>query len=77
MGYYLKVQRFAFFGTLAEAFKKVKEVPVFMCISMIVLAILSLVAGLLLIPDLKDLILVPAVKVVGGGITYAKMVLGG
>ena len=77
LAYYLKLQKYAFFGTLGEAFKKVKEVPALMCISMIVLAVLSLVAGILLIPELKDLILVPAVKVVGGGVTYAKMVLGG
>ena len=77
LAYYLKVQRYAFFGALGKAYNKVKEVPALMCISMIVLAILSIALGILMLPQFRGVLLDPAVKVVGGGITYAKMVLGG
>ena len=77
LGYYMKVQKLAFFGPLAAAYQKVKEVPAFMCISMVVLALLSLGLGLLLLPQLREVILDPAVKVVEQGMGYAEMVLGG
>jgi len=77
LAYYLKVQKLVFFGGLKKVYEGLKEVPVFMCFSMIVLAILSLGLGVLLIPQLRGVVLDPAVKVVAGGIEYAKMVLGG
>jgi len=77
LAYYMKVQKLAFFGALGSAFGKVKEVPAFMCISMVVLAVLSLGLGFLLLPQLREVVLDPAVKVVEQGIGYAKMVLGG
>lgn len=48
-----------------------------MCISMVVLALLSLGLGILLLPQLREVILDPAVKVVEQGMGYAEMVLGG
>ena len=77
LAYYLKVQKLAFFGALAAGYKRVKEVPAFMCVSMVVLAVLSLGLGILLLPQLREVVLDPAVKVVQGGVGYAKMVLGG
>lgn len=77
LAYYLKVQRLAFFGALKKMHEGLKEVPAFMCLSMIVLAILSLGLGVLLIPQLRVVVLDPAVRVVAGGIEYARMVLGG
>jgi multicomponent Na+:H+ antiporter subunit D len=77
LAYYLKVQRLSFLGALNETYNNLKEAPVFMCISMIILAILSLGLGILLIPQLKIILLDPAVKSLTDGISYAKMVLGG
>jgi len=77
LAYYLKAQRLVFFGELREKYQKIKEVPVLMCISMIVLALFSLGMGILLIPQFRSSFLEPAVKVVSSGILYAKLVLGG
>ena len=77
LGYYMKVQKMAFFGPLAKAYQNIKEVPVFMCLSMILLATLSVGLGLLLLPQLREVVMDPAVKIVGVGIGYAKLVLGG
>jgi multicomponent Na+:H+ antiporter subunit D len=67
LAYYMKFQRWTFFGKLQSAYKEIKEVPGFMCISMIVLAFLSIVMGVLLIPQLRDAILKPAVEVIQNG----------
>lgn len=77
LAYYLKVQRLVFFGQLREQYQKIKEVPILMCISMIILALFSLGLGILLIPHFRSSILEPAVNVVSSGILYAKLVLGG
>jgi len=77
LGYYMKFLKFTFFGKLRDSYKKVKEVPFFMCLSMIVLALLTIGLGLLLLPSLQGWILEPAANVVTGGVEYVKMVLGG
>ncbi|MFA4889591.1 MAG: proton-conducting transporter membrane subunit [Candidatus Omnitrophota bacterium] len=48
--YYLKFQNFAFFGQLEPIWSKVKEVPFFMRFSLIILAVICLISGLLLLP---------------------------
>ena len=50
LAYYLKFQNYAFFGKLDAAWLKVKEVPWTMRLSMVVLAIICVMAGFLLIP---------------------------
>ena len=60
-----------------QMYKEIKEAPTFMCISMIVLAIFSIGLGVLLLPQLREIVLQPAVDAVAGGLSYAKMVLGG
>lgn len=77
LAYYMKVQQLAFFGALSELCHKIKEVPVLMCISMIVLAVLSLGLGVLLIPSLREIILDPAVQVIVDGVQYSKLLPGG
>ncbi len=77
LAYYLKVQKLAFFGTLKQVYKGIKEVPVLMCASMVILAVITLGLGVLLIPDIRSVVLDPATKVIAGGVEYAKMVLGG
>jgi multicomponent Na+:H+ antiporter subunit D len=47
---FMKVQKFAFLGELKNKFKDIKEVPVTMRFSMITLAVICVVSGLLLLP---------------------------
>jgi len=73
---FMKFQKYAFYEKLQEATRKVKEAPVFMCVSMIILAVLCAITGLLLIPSLKKIFLDPAVNVLINGTEYVKFVLG-
>jgi multicomponent Na+:H+ antiporter subunit D len=50
LAYYLKFLNFTFFGKLDEAWLKIKEVPWAMRLSMIILAIIGIIAGLLIVP---------------------------
>jgi len=67
---FLKVQRYAFFGKLPEKFKNITEVPGFMSISMIILAILCIGASLLLFPPVKAVILDIAAEALRNGTGY-------
>jgi len=64
------VQRYAFFGKLPEKFKNITEVPGFMSISMIILAILCIGASLLLFPPVKAVILDIAAEALRNGTGY-------
>lgn len=77
LAYYMKFMKMTFYGKLSDALKELKEAPALMCISMIILALVSVGMGVLLLPQFKQVVLDPAVKVVAGGLTYAKLVLGG
>jgi multicomponent Na+:H+ antiporter subunit D len=74
---FLKVQRYAFRGELKSAWNRVREAPVAMCAAMVVLAALSVVMGLLLIPTLRAALLDPAVKALTDGPLAAAMMPGG
>ena len=74
---FLKVQRYAFFGKLRPVWASVREAPVFMCVSMIVLAVLCLGMGLLLLPGIKGALLDKAADVLREGKEYVNIVLGG
>jgi len=76
LAYYLKVQRFAFFGNLKDRWAQIKEVPRTMCISMIVLAIICIGTGILFYPLMK-IVLEPAVTVLQEGTKYSVLILGG
>jgi multicomponent Na+:H+ antiporter subunit D len=73
---FMRLQRRAFFGEPGEVHGVAKEVPGTMQASMLGLAVLSLVLGLLWIPEAKDSLLVPAAKVLQEGLNYASSVLG-
>lgn len=73
---FMRLQRRAFFGEPKEAYGVAKEVPGSMQASMLGLAVLTLVLGLLWIPEAKDTLLVPAAKVLQEGLNYASSVLG-
>lgn len=74
LAYYLKLQKMAFFGKLNEAWKEVKEVPFPMKLSMIILAVICLVGGVLLIPSISGVFLRPATDVLLSGKEYANLV---
>jgi multicomponent Na+:H+ antiporter subunit D len=72
---FMKVQKYAFLGELKEKYKNLKEVPWAMKLSMISLAAICVLGGLLLLPSLK-FFLNDAVNVLLEGRNYAGIVLG-
>ena len=76
LAYYLKLQRYAFFGELNKRWEKIREVPLFMVLAMISLSIICLAGGIIYIPQLKEVFLNPAVKVISAGVEYANSILG-
>lgn len=72
---FMKVQRYAFLGELKERNKDIKEVPAAMKFSMIGLALICLLGGLLLLPSLR-FFLEGAANVLLEGRRYAEIVLG-
>lgn len=68
---FLKVLRYAFLGSLAQALGHVKESPVLMCAALVILAVLCVGMGLLLVPPVRELVLEPAVRALMGGLGYA------
>ena len=72
---FMKVQKYAFFGKLKERWQDIKEIPAFMRLSMIVLAIICVMGGLLIIPLFKPF-LQSAVDVLLAGKGYKEAVFG-
>jgi multicomponent Na+:H+ antiporter subunit D len=73
---YLKVQRYVFLGELPEKLHAVQEHRGSMLVSMVFLACLCALMGLLLlIPVLRDSILEPAVRVLIDGVKYSVNVI--
>jgi multicomponent Na+:H+ antiporter subunit D len=62
LGYFLRVQKKAFFGTVAEKMKRVKEAPVLMVGACVVLALLCLGLSALVLPGLWGAVLEPAAE---------------
>lgn len=73
---FMKVQKYAFFGKIKENLKKIKEVPFAMRLPMVILSVISLAGGIILIPQLGQRFLEPAVDVLLIGKQYANIVLG-
>jgi multicomponent Na+:H+ antiporter subunit D len=71
---FMKVQRYAFYGSPRKLLEKVKEVPAYMKTAMIILAVICLLGGLLLLPSLRNVFLQPAVDVLLRGGKYAEIV---
>ena len=72
---FMKVMKYAFYGKLRAKLKEVKEVPVFMQVSMIALALICLAGGALLISSVNGLFLNSATEALVSGITKAYLVL--
>jgi multicomponent Na+:H+ antiporter subunit D len=75
LAYYLKFMGFTFFGQLDKALLNIREVPWVMRLSMIVLAIVCVIGGLLLIPVFRPF-LQGAVDVLLSGNGYKDAVFG-
>ena len=74
---FLKVQRYVFLGELPENLSQVEENGGSMLISMVFLACLCVLMGLLLlVPSLRESILEPAVMVLTDGLKYSDIVMG-
>jgi len=74
---YMKVMKYAFFGKLAERWDKIKEVPIFMKLSMSALALICIIGGVLLLGRFGEVFLNRAVKVLMEGTEYAVIVFKG
>jgi multicomponent Na+:H+ antiporter subunit D len=72
---FLKVQKYAFIRQIEGGLNRIKEVPISMCLAMVVLAALCLGVGLFFVPFM-DLILKPAAAALGQGRDYARIILG-
>ena len=72
---FMKVQKLAFFGTLNETLEKIKEVPLLMRLSMIILALICVAGGLLIAPLFRTF-LQSAVDTLLSGKSYADAVFG-
>jgi multicomponent Na+:H+ antiporter subunit D len=76
LAYFLKVERAAFFGTLKDKLKDVKEAPFSQKAATVGLAVLSILLGVGIVPLMKYLV-APAQEALMRGVHYAQTVLGG
>lgn len=74
---FTKVMKYAFFGELRKRWSEVKEVPFFMKIAMAILALICVVGGVLLIPNINEVFLKPASDVLLEGTKYANIIFKG
>jgi multicomponent Na+:H+ antiporter subunit D len=73
---YLKVHRYVFLGELPDNMKEIKEQKGSMLLAMSLLAVLCMGMGLLLlVPQLREAVLNPAVEVLTEGIKYGANVI--
>jgi len=73
--YILKAERYAFYGKAGRDVADVKESPPFMCVALIILAVICVVAGLMLLPNVRETILFPVVNTLTSGTEYIWRVL--
>ena len=75
LGYYLKLQRQAFWGELQDKWRDIQEVPLSMKLSMCGLALICIAAGILyLIPGFREIFLEAAQDAVYAGRDYAAVI---
>ena len=71
---YVKVIKYAFLGKLNEKWNKIREVPFFMKLSMIILAFICVTGGILIISEVRGVFLDRASGVIADGVNYASLV---
>jgi multicomponent Na+:H+ antiporter subunit D len=73
---FLKFQRYAFYNKSDIKRDMVKEVPFPMVFSMVALSILCLILSLLIIPEIREAILTPAVHILTDPLKYSSTIIG-
>jgi multicomponent Na+:H+ antiporter subunit D len=73
---FLKFQRFAFFNKKDNNNKNIREVPFPMVFSMVILSIFCVVLSLLVIPEIRDAFLTPAIDILTNPVNYSTLILG-
>ena len=71
---FMKVMKYGFFGKLRDNLATVKEVPLFMKLSISLFACICVIGGILVTQQLAGMFLDRAVAVITEGINYAKVV---
>ena len=77
LAYYLKLQKLTFFGACRGTVDRIREVPKSMQLSMILLATLCLLGGVLLLPGASREFIRHAADALTAGHGYADLVIGG
>jgi multicomponent Na+:H+ antiporter subunit D len=73
---FAKIQKYVFSGKLHSKYNNIKKVPFSMAFSMIMMAAMCLALSLLVIPDVREIFLKPAVDVLINSADYSTKVLG-
>jgi multicomponent Na+:H+ antiporter subunit D len=74
---FLKFQRYAFYNKSDDIRNQhIKEVPFPMIFSMVVLSIVCILLSLLVIPEIRDQILTPAVNILTDPLKYGSTIIG-
>jgi multicomponent Na+:H+ antiporter subunit D len=74
---FMKFQRYAFYNKPDDTKNnEFKEVPFPMSFSMIVLSIICVLLSLLAIPDVRDVVLTPAVNILTDQLKYTSIIIG-
>ncbi len=71
---FMKVQKYAFFGSLKKAYQNLKEVPFSMQFAMLVLGIICVIGGILILPHFDSFFLFPAQQAVMRGLGYKGLI---
>jgi multicomponent Na+:H+ antiporter subunit D len=73
---FLKFQRYAFYNKSDIKRDKIKEVPFPMIFSMVILSIICLLLSLLIIPEIREAILTPAINILTDPLKYSSTIIG-
>ena len=74
---FMKVMKYAFFDRMKESWEKVKEVPIYMKLSMCALALICIAGGVLLFGGVRQAFLGGAADALTEGVNYAAIVFKG
>ncbi len=70
---FMKVQRYAFFNK-PDTTENIKSIPFTMKFSMVALAVLCILLSILIVPGIRELVLMPAVNSLLGGSAYSSII---
>jgi multicomponent Na+:H+ antiporter subunit D len=73
---FLKFQRYAFYNKTDIKRDKIKEVPFPMVFSMVVLSVICVILSLLIIPEIREAVLTPAINILTDPLKYSSIIIG-